>query len=318
MCLRYERVGYNASASSTAVTLDSYGSIEYFGGVTSGPATSDLFTLISEDSSPLSWNQTFLAANESSWTAMPADGFLGLAFSTIAAPDTTTLVETLMQQELIDEPRFGIYYGKEFSTTGNNPEGVLTLGGSKEDTYVEGDLTFVPLRKEAEFQVWRVSLKSITGIKSITSDSPTTATQTFDDGRAVFDTGAGDIEVPTEQIYGLYESIGFNYTALLYGDYIPMCTEFNSSWSVTFTFDGSTSTDSPTITLTGDQLINPGFADNELACFPPFSETTIPGFVLIGTPLLHRFYTVWDFGDSVVDEYKPRIGFGKLKDECKP
>jgi saccharopepsin len=36
---------------------------------------------------------------------------------------------------------------------------------------------------------------------------------------------------------------------------------------------------------------------------------------LIGTPFLQRHYTVFDFGADKVEEYEPRIGFGRLKKE---
>jgi saccharopepsin len=247
---------------------------------------------------------------------MPSDGFLGLAFSTIGAPNTTTVVETLMQHGLIDEPRFGIYYGKNFDNTSLNPEGVLTIGGSKEDLYVDGPVTYIPLRVESEYQVWRTPLRSISGTKAAAS-SPIIKTFQIPDGRAVFDTGAGGMQIPTDQIYDLYESIGFNYTALLNG-YIPPCTDFNSSWSVTFNFGTDDSADSPRITLSGDELARPGFANSELACFPPFEDTPTAGFALLGTPFLHRFYSIWDFGDNSVANYQPRVGFGKLKVEYRP
>jgi hypothetical protein len=262
-----------------------------------------------KSNAPLTWNQTFLAANESSWRFISADGFLGLAFSTIAVANTTTVVETLLQQGHLDETRFGIYYGKEFQNTRANPEGVLTIGASREEQYAEGDLTYVPLRPEIEYQVWRATLSSVTGTSNAGEKQATS--KLGDSGRVVFDTGAGSLQVPSNLIGDIYASIGMNWTAIIDAGYVPMCSEFNSSWSVTFNF-GESEHD-PKLTLTGDQLARPGFADNKDACFPPFDDSGSEDFGLFGTPLLHQFYTVWDFGAADVANYQPRIGFGKLK-----
>lgn len=313
--IRYDRKGYNISASSTGASLGSYGSIDYFGGRTAGPGVADTFSLPagSQGHAALTWNQTFLAANETSWRFISADGFLGLAFSTIAVANTTTVVETLMQQGHLDKPRFAIYYGKEFENTSTNPEGVFTIGGSKEEQYVDGDLTYVPLAQEKEYQVWRATLSSITGSSNAGKKQ---ATSKFGGGRAVFDTGAGALQVPSNAISEIYASIGMNWTAISQGRYIPMCSDFNSSWSVTFNF-GDAETD-PKLTLTGDQLAQPGFADRKDACNPPFDDSGSEDFALLGTPLLQQFYTVWDFGATEVTDYHPRVGFGKLKEGVRP
>ncbi|KNG91317.1 hypothetical protein ANOM_000359 [Aspergillus nomiae NRRL 13137] len=311
----FDRQGYNISASSTGTSLGAYGSIDYFGGKTAGPGVADTFSLPAgtQGDIGLTWNQTFLAANETSWRFISADGFLGLAFSTIAVANTTTVVETLMQQGHLDEPRFAIYYGKEFQDTGANPEGVFTIGGSKEEQYVDGDLTYVPLALEKEYQVWRTTLSSITGSSNAGKRQ---ATSKINGGRAVFDTGAGALQVPSNAISELYTSIGMNWTAISQDGYIPLCTDFNSSWSITFHF-GDSKTD-PKLTLTGDQLAQPGFADRKDACNPPFDDSGSNDFALLGTPLLQHFYTVWDFGAAAVADYHPRIGFGKLKAGIRP
>jgi saccharopepsin len=48
---------------------------------------------------------------------------------------------------------------------------------------------------------------------------------------------------------------------------------------------------------------------------PPIDPSGSVGFALIGTTLLHRYYSVFDFGGDKVEEYQPRIGFGRLKKE---
>jgi saccharopepsin len=323
----YSRNGYGANTSSTNTQLGTYATIEFLGGVTSGSGMEDTFSIPS--SSNVTWRQTFLAADRSSWFWIPCDGFLGLAFSTIADANTTTMVETLMQDGTLDAPRFGVYYGKSFNDTGAGPgQGTLTMGGSHEKTYVEGDLAWVhPLQQlSGQYQLWRtnmVAMTETTGIASgggCNSSAPShsgNTTISFADSWVVFDTGAGGITVPPSQVEEIYRGIGMNYTAILHGAVIPQCSDFNASWSVTFAFGDYAAPTS--VTLTGDQLRRPGFANGaQDTCFPPFDGGSVEGFFLFGTPFLHQLYAVYDFGAFDVAGYQPRVGFGQLKDEWKP
>ncbi|KAI5925802.1 pepsinogen c [Camillea tinctor] len=305
----YSRSGYDINASSTASSLGTYDSIDYLGGVTAGVGLEDTFTL-----GDTHWNQTFMAANESSWAWIPGDGFLGLAFSTIADAGAKTMVETLIQAGLLDKPRFSLYYGKEFNDTNGVPgEGVLTFGASEEEKYVDGDLAWFPVQIiSGEYQLWRSTMRGTTG-KLGDKETETTAEYSW----VVFDTGAGGMSVPPGKIDSIYESFGMNFSAILNGDHIPLCSEFNSTWSVTFTIGDSDET-AQNITLTGDQLARPGFAYRDDACFPPFDDSGVDGFYLFGTPFLHQLYSVYDFGSEYVAGYLPRIGLGQLKPEYKP
>ena len=122
--------------------------------------------------------------------------------------------------------------------------------------------------------------------------------------------------MPPSQVDAIYESIGMNFTAILHGQHIPLCTEFNSSWSVTFSLGNAKQP--RMVTLTGDQLARPGFANGDQYCWPPFDKGDVEGFFLFGTPLLNQVYTVYDFGSFDVPHYNPRIGFGQLKKQWKP
>ncbi|KLU89429.1 hypothetical protein MAPG_08400 [Magnaporthiopsis poae ATCC 64411] len=324
----FPRAGYNEEASSTAVNTGQYSEIVYDGGVTGGTIVSDMFGAGGQ-----TWNQTFMAANRSSWTWIPADGFLGLAFSSIAQPGSETVVETMMQGGHLDEPRFGMYFGKELNATGDDGagsgpgKGVLTIGASREDKYIDGDMTWLPVKKDHlengdAYQLWRSTLRMFSG--SRVGDNGTTianGTVTYGHRQAngVFDTGAGTIGVPRAAVEDLYRSIGWpGYQAIMDRRHTPLCSEFNSSWAVTFSFseDGNSYEN---ITITGDMLGGrSGFADRADSCFPPFDDTGNGGLFLFGKVLLKHFYTTYDFGATKVEDYKPRIGFGRLKEEFRP
>ncbi|EFX04034.1 pepsinogen c [Grosmannia clavigera kw1407] len=310
----YKRPGYDASASSTSSSLNTTASIGYLGGTTGGSGAKDMFAMPSAPKD--TWAQTFLAVNESSFAALPGDGFLGLAFSTIAEGETTTLVETMMQDGLLDEPRFALYRGSETNDTGSSPgNGMLTVGGSHEDKYVNGSLAWTQLQYPgSEAQLWR------TAMQSVVSRRPNTANTTFldvNDCWAVFDTGAGGITVPDRLIDQIYESIGMNYTAILNGDVIPLCEDFTDDWGITvYIGDFVPATE---LTITGSMLKNPGFADGEAKyCWPPFDSNEADGLFLFGNSFLQHFYTVFDFGGNLPTNYSARIGLGPLKDEYKP
>ncbi|KAF7557170.1 hypothetical protein G7Z17_g957 [Cylindrodendrum hubeiense] len=309
--IRYNRVGYNINGSTTGRYTGDYADIPYLGGNTAGPAVSEVWK-----ADDLTWNQTFIAANESNWAALAADGFMGLAFSSIIDGGANTVVETLMAEGHLDAAKFGIYYGPEANDTNGQPgEGVLTIGASRESKYVEGDLTTIPItRVDGTYDVWRSTILGIGGTRTVNGTAVRTTTD-FDFGRVVFDTGAGSVSFPDEQNLKVYESIGMNYTAILAGEHIPLCSEFNSSWSVSFNLGDYR--DPQVVTLRGDQLRRPGFAYRDDACWPPFEGGNAAGFTLIGTPFLRNLYTVWDYGvdatETDISRFNPQLSFGALK-----
>ncbi|KAK8065134.1 hypothetical protein PG997_011881 [Apiospora hydei] len=306
------RNGYDANASTTSFDLGVYNSIGYLGGATGGFTYRDVFEL----GGAAAWNQTFIAANQSSWSFIPGDGFLGMGFSSIAQPATKTVVETMIEAGLLDEPKFGLYYGKEFEYTGADGAG----DGPGKGSSLSGDLN------GTVYQLWRSTLRKFTGSRRLNDEEgedgePQSYNGTLEwapgEANGVFDTGAGMISVPDGRIAAMYASIGWDYEDLYWGRRVPLCADFNASWSVTFTFsdDGVQFYD---VAITGDRLARNGFAGREDACTPPFDASGSEGLVLFGQSFMRQFYTVYDFGGAEVESYKPRIGFGELKAEFRP
>lgn len=312
-------MGYNLSASSTGRQVSPSVQIDYLGGVVAGPGVADTFR-----SGDMTWNQTFMNAHQSSWAQTPADGFLGLSFDSISENQTHTVPETMLAEGLLAEPRFGLYYGTEFVDTGGKPgSGVLTLGGSHEDRYVDGDMLWIPVIKggdSADYQLWRGNILSLEGSHTNSEGKTVSEGRSWGEwysASGTFDTGAGSISVPNLDAHLLYRSIGWDLDKIMSHEHIPLCTEFNSSWSVTFSFEGDGPTDLRNLTISGDMLRQPGYANREDACTPPFAPGNTDGFYLFGSPLLQPLYTVYDYGGTKKEDFKPRVGFGKLKDEFK-
>jgi hypothetical protein len=304
----YIRQEYNASASSSSVNLDIDAKIPYLGGDVAGGTFSDVFSTLD---GAVEWNQTFLSANESSWRFITADGFLGLGFSTIAEANTSTLVETLLWDGQLDEPRFGLFYGTNLEDEGAH-DGVLTIGGGREDKYVDGEVVYAPLRKEEEYQLWRAPLRSINVLVAQDPSDPD-ATVEIHNGRlpttevangtyletnvtwpvyggAVFDTGAGRLSVPDEIIFAMYFNLGWNYDKLLTQEELMECRHLNASWAVTLTLGEGAPEDDVSFTIRGDEFIKPGDQ-----CMPPFDPSGSSGFALVGAAFLRRHYSVFDF-----------------------
>jgi len=326
----YKQQYYNASASSTTDDLHVPGAIPYLGGDVKGEIYEDVFSV---PGSSMKWNQTFLAANQSSWRWITADGFLGLGFSAVAEPNTTTLVETLLWDDKLSEPRFGLFWGTNLNSKGPQ-DGVLSIGGSHEDKYVDGKVVYAPIQKNDDiYSLWRVALK---GINILVADDPTNKNSTvethvgsyptthlapntfpsanvtwptYGQDYAVFDTGAGGLSVPDDSIAAMYYNLGWDYQKLLSGEQRFTCEAMNSSWAVSLIL-GPEDQENIVVSMRGDEFLRPGSQ-----CQPPFNPSGRDSFALVGTTFLQRFYTVWDFGADRVAEYKPRIGFGKLKKE---
>ena len=326
----YTRRQYNASASSSAVELASAASIPYLGGDVAGRIYQDTFGIPGTD---LTWNQSFLSANESSWGVITADGFLGLSFSTIAEHNTTTLVETLLWDGALDAPRFGLFYGTNLKDNGTQ-NGVLTIGGSHEEEYVDGDVVFTPLMEEEEYQLWRAPLSSVNVLVARNPSDPNSTVDLHNGrlpttilppgsypytnttwpyrgfGSAVFDTGAGRISFPDDIVDAMYFNLGWNITKLMNGEERMECQHLNASWAVTLTLGEAAPENDVSFSIRGDEFTRPGEQ-----CMPPFDPSGSAGFALVGTTFLHRHYSVFDFGGDKVEDYQPRIGFGRLKKE---
>ncbi|GLA33883.1 hypothetical protein AnigIFM63309_003906 [Aspergillus niger] len=304
----YSRHGYNLT--STGVNLGVNDSIAYSGGTVSGFTATDILTVPDTN---VSYRQSFAVITDSTWAALAADGFIGLASSTIAFKNTTTAVEQMMQDGLLDEPRFAIYAGSGVSTVTNpDPEnnGVFTFGGSHEETYADGELQWMKML--SPFEIYKTNLLGIQGHNN--SDGQALSSDVLNwYGQVIFDTGASSISIPNDQIEAMYALTPFSYADISSG-YRPLCSDFNDTWSISFTmgFYG----EGVTFNLTGDELAVPGYQDDD-HCFPPFNPWDSYN-TIIGQHWLSNFYAVFDFGSFDPETYDIRVGLAPLKKEYLP
>ncbi|CAE6996698.1 hypothetical protein CFE70_000349 [Pyrenophora teres f. teres 0-1] len=321
----YIRQPYNASASSSAVDMHIPAAIPYLGGKVAGGTFGDVF---GDPASDVKWNQTFLSVNQSSFRFNTADGFLGLGFATIAEKNTTPVVETLMQNGLLDAPRFSFFFG---TNQGENAtqDGVLTIGGSDEEKYADGPIIYTPLRKDKEYQLWRAPLRSVNVLVARNPSDPNSTVEIhngrlpttsspkgtfpsanvtwpmFTSGSAIFDTGAGGLSLPKGILPGIYYNLGWNYTKLISHEERIECRHLNASWAITLTLGQGAVEDDVSFSVRGDEFVSSG-------CMPPF-DSVDGSLALVGMSFLRRHYSIFDFGSNKVETYAPRIGFGRLK-----
>ncbi|CAE6538308.1 unnamed protein product [Rhizoctonia solani] len=312
---KFTRSFFNPNASSTAQSASLRETVDYLGGVISGDVWSDKLTI---QNTTFSTPQRFINADTSNWSSMAAGGFVGLGFRTLALGNTS-IYDSLFHPTNLPDHRTGIYLGGAKDTSSNpSPQtnGVVTFGGSHENKYGSEPLKWIdvlPASSGQQYELWVVPINGVktsrysaTGLNETTLPSQAGAT-------AIFDTGASLISVPQSIIGDLFNTLGFNYTAISHG-YRPPCSEvatYNASLTLTL---GEVE-----ITVTTDDLSNPGYTADEY-CWPPFTPWDSPNW-LVGKLFLESFYSVWDLGGwnvSEVGDGQPRIGFSYLKEEYKP
>jgi saccharopepsin len=206
----------------------------------------------------------------------------------------------------------------------------LTVGGSHEDKYVDGDVVYAPLRKEDTYQLWRTPLRSINVMVAGQTNSTLTIRNgelpsipeaecvwpcanitwsMYGSGAAVFDTGSGQVSLPDEMIDAVYFNLVWNQTKLMNGEERMECQHLNASWAISFTLGKSEDEGNDvSFSIRGDEFKQPGEQ-----CMPSVTNSGAYSFALIGTPFLQRYYTMFDYGADKVEEYEPRIGFGRLR-----
>ncbi|KAF7999056.1 hypothetical protein HF325_006588 [Metschnikowia pulcherrima] len=83
------------------------------------------------------------------------DGILGLAYDTISQNKIVPPVYNAIAQGLLDAPQFGFYLGDVNKDENNG--GLATFGGYEESLF-KGDLTWLPVRRKA---YWEVTFEGI-------------------------------------------------------------------------------------------------------------------------------------------------------------
>ncbi|KAL7741691.1 hypothetical protein ACLKA6_000312 [Drosophila palustris] len=265
---------YNSSDSITYVPNGSSFSIQYGTGSLSGFLSTDTVNI---DGLAIQ-NQTFgeaVSQPNGSFTGVPFDGILGMAYASIAEDQVTPPFYNLYNQGLIDEPTFGFYLARNASSQYG---GQLVLGGVDYQLFT-GNLTYVPVSQQG---YWQFNMNSVVmGSVAICSNC-----------QAIADTGTSLLACPGSSYIMLNQLIG---AQLIDGDYYVDCSTVNSLPTLSLNIGGTN------FQLPPSAYISIFSEEGSTFCMSSFTYINTD-FWILGDVFIGQFYTQFDFGQN-------RVGF---------
>ncbi|KAF8473670.1 acid protease [Russula ochroleuca] len=286
---------YDPSNSSTAKDLGLSANLTYALGNVAGHVFADTVNLGGLEAS----NGTLVVASDVAVnfnaTNFGADGTLGMGLRGLSPFNATTIFETLVEENQLEEPVFGLVLAE------SNSE--LIIGG-RDSSRFKGNLSYTPV--DSGMGYWHTKFDNIT-ING--NDIQINNTE------VIIDTGnvllLGD-QISIGNIYkGIPGSARFNSSDPSFGSQFwtfPCNTTVNASIS----FDNTPFDISPDIFNLG--TIGGGLCVGAFAEFP--AGATYPGFWVLGDVFLRNVYTEFDYGSNGIkngtQDGKVQIGFAQL------
>lgn len=206
------------------------------------------------------------------------DGILGLAYDTISVNGIVPPIYNAINQGLLDHPQFAFALG-DTSEGEDSPGGVATFGGY-DDTQFEGDITWLPVRRKA---YWEVSFDGL-GLGD-------EYTELFSTGAAI-DTGTSLITLPSTLADIVNTKIGA--TKGWSGQYSVECDTRDDLPDLTFTLGGVN------FTLTAYDYT----LEVSGSCISAFTPMDFPDPIgdlsIVGDAFLRRYYSIYDLKKNAV------------------
>ncbi|XP_043356287.1 gastricsin-like isoform X4 [Dermochelys coriacea] len=270
---------FNPSASSTYSSDGQTFSLQYGSGSLTGVFGYDTVTI--QDIS-ITKQEFGLSETEpgTSFVYAQFDGILGLGFPAIAAGGATTVMQGLMQENLIDSPLFSFYLsGQE----GIQDGGELLFGGVDSNLY-SGQIVWTAVTQDAYWQI---------GIEGFSVDGQSTG-WCRSGCQGIVDTGTSLLTAPQEIFVQLMEDIGAQENG--YGEYVVSCSSIDSMPTISFTISGTSFPLSPSAYV---------LQSNSRECVVGISPTYLPSQNgqprwILGDVFLRSYYSVYDVGNSKV------------------
>ncbi|XP_012674107.2 nothepsin [Clupea harengus] len=218
------------------------------------------------------------------------DGILGLAYPDLAEELGAPVFDSMMMQNLVEQPIFSFYLSK--SKTYSTQGGELLLGGIDESLYT-GPINWVPVSIHSYWQINMGTVK-VQGVDSFCYGSKPC--------QAIVDTGTSLIAGPTNEITILHELIGATPTSV--GEYLVDCQRMSSLPVVTFTLNG---VEYP---ISAESYVRREVLGDREICFTGFTAVDLttpmgPSWIL-GDVFLSEYYSIFDRGQN-------RVGFAQLR-----
>uniref|UniRef100_A0A8C8RNN6 Peptidase A1 domain-containing protein n=1 Tax=Pelusios castaneus TaxID=367368 RepID=A0A8C8RNN6_9SAUR len=210
------------------------------------------------------------------------DGILGLGFPAIASGGATTVMQGLMQENLISAPLFSFYLSPQ---EGNQTGGELVFGGIDSNLYT-GQIVWTPVIQDA---YWQIGIEgfSINGQSSGWCSSGC---------QGIVDTGTSLLTAPQNIFSELMEYIGAQENSD--GEYVVSCNDMENMPTISFTISGASFPLSPSA-----YLLQSDGSECVVGISPTYfpSQNGQPRWIL-GDVFLRSYYSIYDVGNN-------RVGF---------
>uniref|UniRef100_A0A4W4GWJ3 Peptidase A1 domain-containing protein n=1 Tax=Electrophorus electricus TaxID=8005 RepID=A0A4W4GWJ3_ELEEL len=206
------------------------------------------------------------------------DGLMGLAFM----PNQGTIVDTMIQESLIEEPVFAFYLSRK------SESGSEVMFGGTDPSYYQGQINWVPVQQNSH---WQLVFEGFEVNHQSTGWCENGCT-------AITDTGTSLLECPPQYVDSLHQMLGAQQDQ--HGNYVFDCSEVSSLPPLTFIMNGA-------------HLHLPASAyeeDSNGNCRSGIKHSHeeyrngLPYWIL-GDVFLRQFYSVFDQGNA-------RVGFATL------
>ncbi|MBN3308441.1 PEPC protein, partial [Amia calva] len=269
---------FDPSQSSTYYSNNQPFSIQYGTGSVSGVIGYDTITL--EDFTVTNQKIGLSSQEPGSHFARPLhDGLMGLAFK----QGQGTIVDTMIKENLLEEPVFAFYLSKNSGRTSE-----VTFGGTDPSQYT-GEIHWVPVAAESHwqlvFQGFEVDHQSTGWCQGGCS--------------AIVDTGTSLLTCPPQYVQELHQQLGAQQDEN--GHYVFECDSISSLPTLTFVMNGAH------LHLEPSAYVFQGsgtYCESGIEASHEEFRDGMP-FWILGDVFLREFYSVFDQGNA-------RVGFATL------
>ncbi|XP_069801438.1 gastricsin [Dendropsophus ebraccatus] len=269
---------FNPSQSSTYSSNNQQFSLQYGTGSLTGILSYDTVNI---QSISISQQEFGLSVTEpgSNFVYAQFDGILGLAYPSIAVGGATTVMQGMIQQNLISQPVFGFYLsGQENTQSG----GEVAFGGVDQN-YYSGQIYWTPVTSETYWQI---------GIQGFSINGQPTG-WCSQGCQGIVDTGTSLLTAPQGEFANLMQYIGAQEDQN--GNYAVSCGNIQSLPTICFTISGVSFPLPPSAYI----LQSNGYCT--VGIMPTYlpSQNGQPLWIL-GDVFLRQYYSVYDLGNNQV------------------
>ncbi|XP_053560679.1 gastricsin-like [Bombina bombina] len=203
----------------------------------------------------------------------PFDGILGLAYPGLSVGGATTVMQGMLQQNLLTQPLFGIYLGSQ--------SGEVVFGGVDTNHYT-GQISWAPLSNNL---YWQIQLQEF----SINGQATGWCSQGC---QAIADTGTTQLNIPAPYMSQLLPYLGIQSQN---GGYPVNCNSIQNLPTLSFTINGVSFPISPSAYIIQEN----GY------CYANFLSISLPAqngdpLWILGDVFLREYYSVYDFGNNQI------------------